>query len=142
MEALLHSEVIGRVGCHADGRTYVVPITFVYDGNAIYCHTGDGLKLRMMRANPRVCFEVDTWRDTSNWESVVVDGRFEELHGADAEHAMAMLVDRIKRMSSSLKSAQTPGIDPEALKAGHNPAMHATLFRIAVDEATGRFEQR
>jgi hypothetical protein len=36
-----------------------VPITYVFDGEAVYAHSADGLKIRMMRANPHVCFEVD-----------------------------------------------------------------------------------
>ena len=63
VEALLRAEAEGRVGCHADGRTYVVPIVYAYDGEAVCGHSRDGLKLRMMRANPRVCFEVDRMRD-------------------------------------------------------------------------------
>ena len=54
VERLLGSEVVGRIGCHAEGRTYVVPVTYVYDGSAIYGHTGDGMKMRMMRKNPDV----------------------------------------------------------------------------------------
>src|SRR5690348_6972714 len=56
IEEVLRSEVIGRIGCYADGKIYVAPIAYVYDGEAIYAHTGEGLKLRMLRTNPQVCF--------------------------------------------------------------------------------------
>ena len=59
IDQVLREGVIGRIGCHARGRTYVVPVTYVYDGVSIIGHTGDGLKVRMMRENPVVCFEVD-----------------------------------------------------------------------------------
>ena len=32
IEQVLRSEVIGRLGCHASGRTYVVRVTYAYDG--------------------------------------------------------------------------------------------------------------
>ena len=28
IEELLHTELVAHLGCHADGRTYVVPITY------------------------------------------------------------------------------------------------------------------
>ena len=31
IEQVLRSEVIGRIGCHASGKTYVVPITYAYE---------------------------------------------------------------------------------------------------------------
>ena len=63
IEHLLHSEVVGRIGCHAAGRTYVVPVNYAYDGEFLYGHAADGMKLQMMRENPELCFEVDrrTW---------------------------------------------------------------------------------
>ena len=36
IEALLGEEVVGRIGCHAEGRTYVVPITYVYADGCVY----------------------------------------------------------------------------------------------------------
>ena len=39
IEELLRAEVLGRIGCHADGRTYVVPVTFAYDGECVYGHS-------------------------------------------------------------------------------------------------------
>jgi nitroimidazol reductase NimA-like FMN-containing flavoprotein (pyridoxamine 5'-phosphate oxidase superfamily) len=36
VEDVLRSQVIGRIGCHVNGRTYVVPVMFAYDGECIY----------------------------------------------------------------------------------------------------------
>ncbi len=58
IEQVLRSEVIGRLGCHASGRTYVVPVTYAYDGERIICHSGLGRKIEMMRAKRK--------RDRSN----------------------------------------------------------------------------
>jgi hypothetical protein len=58
IEQVLHSLIIGRIGCHADNRTYVVPVTYAYDGTYIYEHTTAGLKIDMMRKNPMGCFDV------------------------------------------------------------------------------------
>lgn len=36
IDQVLRGELVGRVGCHAGGQTYVVPITYVYDGEYVY----------------------------------------------------------------------------------------------------------
>jgi len=79
IEIVLHREVVGRIGCHPDDTTYVVPTTYAYDGKFVYGHTREGMKIDMMRKNPKVCFEVDTMENMSNWRSVVAWGTYEEL---------------------------------------------------------------
>lgn len=135
IEELLHTEVIGRIGCHAAGRTYVVPITYAYDGEAVYAHSAEGLKLAMMRQNPAVCFEVEHMDDLACWRSVIASGRFEELSGADAARGMQLLIDRLRpRMVSE---TARPSHGHRADTAGR----HAVIYRITLTEKTGRFER-
>jgi hypothetical protein len=42
IEQLIHEQFIGRIGCHADDITYVVPISYAYDGEYIYGRTYEG----------------------------------------------------------------------------------------------------
>ena len=90
-ERILRAEVVGRLGCHARGRTYVVPVTYAYEDSSIFGHTGDGLKVRMMRENPAVCLEVEQLADLPSWRSVIAFGHFEELSGDAASEALALL---------------------------------------------------
>lgn len=76
---LLSSQVVGRLGCSKGKQPYVVPVTFAYDGVYIYGQTTEGTKLEILRKNPKVCFEVDTMTDMKNWQSVIIQGIFEEL---------------------------------------------------------------
>jgi uncharacterized protein len=39
IEQVLRSQEVGRIGCHAGGTVYVVPITYLYDEGYIYAHT-------------------------------------------------------------------------------------------------------
>src|SRR5579859_6348370 len=93
-EQLLLRGAVGRLGCFAEGRVYVVPIAYAYDGRCVFAHSADGLKIRTMRANPSVCFEVDEIVDLAHWSSVVAQGTYEELGGADEERADALLRSR------------------------------------------------
>ena len=133
IEEVLRDNIIGRVGCHAYGRTYVVPITYAYESGYVYAHTAEGMKLHMMRENPHVCFEVDYMDDIANWRSVIAWGTFEELKGERAERALQVLVDRIE-----LEIDGPPGKSVHP----HSGMAPAVIYRIELEEKTGRFERR
>src|SRR5690554_3323686 len=96
IDHLLYSQVIGRIGCHANDTTYIVPVTYAYDGIHVYGHTKEGMKINMMRKNPNVCFEVDVMENMSNWRSVIAWGKFEELKTPkERKMGMQKLMDRI-----------------------------------------------
>ena len=139
MEALLKSELTGRIGCHADGRTYVVPITYVYEDGFVYGHTGDGLKVRLMRKNPEVCFEVDHMDDLTRWRSVIIQGRYTELQREEASKAMTLLFERLSPKATRPPHG-IPGLTPEMDRAVGD-GRHGVVFRIHADEMTGRFEE-
>jgi len=129
VEDFLSSQVIGRIGCHVDGLTYVVPIIYAYDGEAIYVYTIEGQKTRMMRANPRICFETDHYDGaTGSWRSVIVQGRFEELDGEGAQRALGLLAARFAARRSGEGGERRQ-------RASGRPTV---AFRIEIDEATGR----
>lgn len=139
VEQFLHQEVIGRIGCHHEGRTYVVPVTYAYDGEAVYAHSAEGLKLSMMRANPEVCFEVDHLQDLGNWQSVIARGRFEELEGPAAEQGLQKLFARVQPLMPADTGGPAHGSMDHRAATGMK-ALH--IFRIVLRERTGRFEQR
>ena len=132
IDHLLHSEAVGRIGCCAFGRTYVVPVTYAYAGVAVYGHSREGLKLRMMRSNPDVCFEVDRLDGFSTWKSVIALGTFSELEAREAELAMEILRRRLAPLVPSATSV------PDGLL--HSSGMPWSVFRILLGERTGRFE--
>jgi nitroimidazol reductase NimA-like FMN-containing flavoprotein (pyridoxamine 5'-phosphate oxidase superfamily) len=139
IEELLATQLIGRIGCNAYNTTYVVPISYAYDGDYVYCHTYEGLKVIMMRTNPNVCFEVDTMDDMANWRSVITWGIFEELtKEEDQKKAIQVLNDR--KLSGTV--SQTLQLSPQWPFPPDDPG-HVTgiVFRIKLYEKTGRFEK-
>ena len=132
IEDLLHSEVIARIGCISEGRVYVVPVSYVYDGTYIWGHGMDGAKLSAMRSDPRVCVEVEHVDDLSNWRSVIAWGTFEECRGADWDTGMALLVERIMPL------LKFPPHQPPPEPSGPR---HGTVYRIKLGHRTGRFEE-
>lgn len=59
-EIIASCDVI-RVGMSVDNVPYIVPMNFGYDGKTFYFHGAkEGRKINMIKANPQVCFELDT----------------------------------------------------------------------------------
>ena len=67
---------VGRLGLYIDDKPYIVPLGFVYDKGQIAFHTcAQGMKMKALQGNPKVCFEVDeTISDTSMYKSIIVHG--------------------------------------------------------------------
>ncbi|MGZ4692183.1 MAG: pyridoxamine 5'-phosphate oxidase family protein [Acidimicrobiales bacterium] len=147
IDDVLRGAMIGRLGCHVDGRTYVVPITYAYNGVCVYGHSAAGLKIEMMRTNPDVCFEVEQVDDLANWRSVIAWGTYEELRRGDAATGMQMLLSRFMPLMTSTTSRPSHGLPPdqEAAPASHGgdaAGQEPVIYRIRLDERTGRFERR
>ncbi|WP_353139876.1 pyridoxamine 5'-phosphate oxidase family protein, partial [Pseudopedobacter sp.] len=109
---LLESQFIGRLGCHLNGETYIVPINYVYQNNAIYAHSGEGKKIEMLRANPQVCFQVDEINTMFRWKSVILWGTFEELEGRERQQVMQGLILRIMPNTSDPARNPSHAISP------------------------------
>lgn len=136
IEHLLESSMIARLGCHDGRRTYVVPVAYAYDRGACYGHTSEGLKLRMLRANPSVCFEVKQVRSLSIWDSVIAWGTFEELSGDVARDAAELFMRRIYSPLTGRASTECEIARLVALAVAQG-----VVYRIRLAEKTGRSER-
>jgi nitroimidazol reductase NimA-like FMN-containing flavoprotein (pyridoxamine 5'-phosphate oxidase superfamily) len=140
IENLLKQQVTGRIACHAEGTTYIVPVNYVYDGTYIYGHSSIGKKIEMMRKNPEVCFEVDDIKSVFKWQSVIAWGRFEEIIDIkENEQAMQRLIHRIMPLSDNATDHPSHGITESDSDIGAN--VELIVYRIKVSRKTGRFEQ-
>jgi nitroimidazol reductase NimA-like FMN-containing flavoprotein (pyridoxamine 5'-phosphate oxidase superfamily) len=138
IEKVITDNIVGRLGCHADGKTYVVPISYAYDGRFIYARTFEGLKISMMRKNPDVCFQIDEMENMANWRSVVAWGTFEELTGEEERNAgLQKLIARILPEISS----ETVKLSPQwPFPTEDYTKIEGIVFRIRLTEKSGRFE--
>jgi nitroimidazol reductase NimA-like FMN-containing flavoprotein (pyridoxamine 5'-phosphate oxidase superfamily) len=139
IEHLLQTQAIGRIGCHANGITYIVPVSYVYHDNRVYGHSDEGLKLRLARANPEVCFEVERIENMCNWQTVITWGTYEELSGEEAEGARVLLkqlLPILRSESAGLADDHSGYIEHRV----HTSGGHGHFYRINLREKTGRFE--
>ena len=131
IDEVLRRSTVGRIGVHADGKTYVVPVTYVFDGDAVYGHSVMGQKIRMMRRSPDVAFEVEEIADMANWRSVIAQGRYEELTGDMAVAAAKLIAARLGPLTRSA----TAGPSGRTGRKAH------VSYRIRLLARSGRYER-
>lgn len=131
IEEFLRGQRIARLGCHAGGITYVVPLIYAYEEGAVVAVTTEGRKTAMLRENPRVCVEIDEY-DTDgkgSWRSVIAHGTYEELGGEAIEPALALMRERFARAAG--RAAESRQLGPNVV-----------ILRVNLDEASGRTVER
>jgi uncharacterized protein len=139
IEQVLRSHVLGRIGCTDGDRIYVVPVNYVYQDNRLLCHSQAGMKIDMMRKHPQVCFEVDEMKSFTQWQSVIVQGHYEEVIGEkEKQDAAFNFITHLmlhKQTEAASSAANLPvNIHPRAGKA------RTIYYHIVIEEITGRFE--
>ncbi len=139
IDQILNHERLGRIGCYADGKVYVVPTTFAYDGKYIYGHSREGLKIEMMRKNPNICFEVDAMEDMANWRSVIVQGVYQELMGPSGEEALEFFMKKLEMNTAGDKSISSHGM--VQFHHDEQSIVKTVVYRILVLEKSGRYEK-
>lgn len=124
IENLLSTSLVGRIACAAstvnDGRPTIVPLAYGYDGEAAYAVGPVGQKIRIMRQQPLVSFEVDTAEAEDRWQSAVAEGIYEELSSPE---------DREAGLHVIFGDRERP----------HIPDEHV-VYRLRFTRKTGRFE--
>jgi uncharacterized protein len=130
---VLRRNSVGRLGYARFNQPYIVPIHFSFDSErtCIYGFSTIGQKVECMRRNPRVCLQVDEIVDQSHWTSVLVVGRYREIH-RDPQEAAAR--QRAELLFSERHEWWLPGV----AKLGAQEHDSVVIYRISIDHLTGR----
>ncbi len=129
---LLERVPLGRLGCSHEDQPYITPIYFGYHENYLYSFSMQGLKIAWMRANPRVCVEVDEVTNPHDWSVVIVFGSYEELPDTP-EHEIH------RRRVYNLLQKRPMWWEPGALKPALDPnaRLEYIYFRIHIGRISG-----
>jgi len=106
IERFLTCSRVGRLGVYLEDNVYIFPIGYAYkDGNIIFHSCDKGTKMKAMRKNPNVCFEVDeSVSDITLYKSVMVFGNVEIISQKEEMIPyLQMLIDKY-RMPQSFDS--------------------------------------
>ena len=140
IELILHKQLLGRIGCHHEHTTYIVPISYAYNGEFIYALTREGLKINMMRQNRHVCFEVEDIPDLANWKTVICWGEYEELSDkAERRLALELLHDRHLPFVTSSTTRLSPSWP---FLPSNIDTIQGVVFRIRLNKKTGKYEKQ
>lgn len=123
----------GRLACAHDNQPYVIPTYFAGEGLYLYGCSTLGQKIEWMRANPRVCVEIDEQTGHDEWMSVIVVGRYEELPDTlENKVARARALELLQRRAMWW--------EPAYVSASHRDTPHSSTaisYRIRIDRMTG-----
>ena len=126
---------VGRLACSRADEPYVVPIYVAFDGHDLYGFSTLGQKIVWMRANPRVCVEIEEIADGRHWTTVLAFGRYYELSRPhEDQEGLAK--------AEALLSRRTTFWLPGAAKVPSHDHGSPVLYRIEVERLTGRRAQR
>lgn len=127
---LIGSTNFGHLGCSRDDEPYVVPINYAFIEPHIYIYTTEGKKASILKANPRVCLQIEHIKDRTDWQSVIIHATAHEVHdGGEREQA----VRAILKMNPTL----TPAISVQWMDDWVRENIEI-LFRLDIDSKTGR----
>jgi uncharacterized protein len=130
--AVLDRAAMGRLGCALDNQPYVIPIYFGYESDYVYVLSTFGQKIEWMRANPKVCLEIDEITKGSEWASVIANGTYQELpepqYAAERARAHKLLEKRHRWWLNAMAERQ--------LKSTSD-LIEPLFFRIHIESMTG-----
>lgn len=133
-QKFLEQASVGRLACAKDNQPYVVPIYFSFNGRHIYGFTTLGQKAEWMRANPKVCLEIDERTSHDRWTSVIVFGRYEELPD-EPEFGAARVA------AHEVLQKRAMWWEPAYISTEHFDVAHSLtpiFYRIHIERITGR----
>jgi nitroimidazol reductase NimA-like FMN-containing flavoprotein (pyridoxamine 5'-phosphate oxidase superfamily) len=136
IDMIIRGSQVCRLALALDDEPYLVPVSFGYDGEAIYLHTARaGKKIAFFEGNGRVCFEFErevrlrtdpqrACRWSFHYQSVIGYGRISELLEPAAVEAG---MNEIMRQYSG----QRWNFEPADLE-------RTRIWRIDIDSLTGK----
>jgi len=139
IDQIIHNSLICHLSCSLNDQPYVVPLSFGYDGNAVYFHTArEGKKNDILSVNPHVCLgfehEIQILPDpdlacrwTFHYQSVIATG-------------IAKAVTHPKDRLYAIKQIMLHFSD-EDWEISEKELSRTTIWQVILTEITGKNSQ-
>lgn len=137
-ELILGRNSVGRIAFSFKDHIDIEPINYVYKNGWIYGRTSKGTKTHSIAHHMWVAFEVDEIVATFEWRSVVVKGPFYVMDSQAAPHADPTDTSAREDPEFAQGVALLRSIVPDTLQSSDPTPFRHTVFRIHLDEVTGR----
>ena len=128
--AILARNHVGRIAYARENRVDIEPLNYVYHDGWLYGRTSRGAKLASTAATwAQVAFEVDEVEELFRWRSVVVHGGFHTVEDDGVARHDEEWWEGVRLLRTLV---------PDTFTAGDPVGFRTVLFRMAVQELTGR----
>ena len=122
---------IAHLGCVLEnGEPYVVPVNYLFKDDEIYIHCLPGQKLDALRANGKVCLQVEKIGKSCRWKSAIAFGEFQEVKRTNKK------IEILKEFSTRFEHL-TP---VEAMIEEQWNLGGLVVFRLSIKRITGMSE--
>ncbi|MBC7000289.1 pyridoxamine 5'-phosphate oxidase family protein [Cytophaga sp. FL35] len=138
---LLGENYIGRLGFVSGQSPCVIPITYFHDAEekCIISYSFIGHKLESMRRFPAVSLQVDNIADVHHWQSVLIQGRFEELKGSTAKKYLHKFAQGVQKIIEDRQDGNPKSISDFSANITGKEAPVAYLIRI--NNISGKYRE-
>jgi hypothetical protein len=139
IDGIIKGAKVCRLAAIAGGEPYIIPISFGYDGENLYFHTGlKGRKITAFEENQRVCFEfeegvelIESGDNPCAWSfsfrSVIGYGEISELYGDKKRAGLNRIMEHY--------SGRDWELDQEMLAK-------ARVWKLEITEISGRINEK
>ncbi|MDR3539530.1 MAG: pyridoxamine 5'-phosphate oxidase family protein [Desulfosporosinus sp.] len=135
LDEIIKKAQVCRLAVSYEAMAYIIPMSFGYAERVLYFHSArEGLKLLILRENPKACFEmeIDTqvvpsehgcdW--TMRYQSVVGFGEVEFIEDLEGKReAMKIIMQQYTDEAKPIDDAKLSGV---------------TLFKLNISNMTGK----
>ncbi|HKK12866.1 MAG TPA: pyridoxamine 5'-phosphate oxidase family protein [Flavobacteriaceae bacterium] len=136
--SVLQNNYIGHLSYIYLKRPYIVPMTYFFDKktDTIICYSAEGHKIKSMRKNGSVSFEVTEIESVHQWKSVLAHGTYEELSGSNVKLKLHVFSRGVKKIIKRKEHRELNFISEFSSKIYKNDLPIA--FLIKIDDITGK----
>ncbi|HEY8875164.1 MAG TPA: pyridoxamine 5'-phosphate oxidase family protein [Desulfosporosinus sp.] len=135
IDEIMKMAQVCRLGVSYESMAYIIPMSFGYTDRVLYFHSApEGLKLMILRENPKACFEVEfdtqvipsehgcNW--TMRYQSVIGFGEVEFIEDLEEKRkALQIIMQQYGNDMKRVEEAELSGI---------------TVFKLVVSTMTGK----
>lgn len=136
MDEIMKKAQVCRLGVSYESMAYIIPMSFAYADQVLYFHSGAaGLKLMILKENPKACFEVEI--DTKvipsehgcNWSM-----RYQSIIG----FGEVIFIEDLDEKRKALKMIMQQYGGDELKMVEDAKLSGITIFKLVVSTMTGR----
>ena len=136
IEVILKRERVCRIALSENNIPYLVPLSYGYANKTLYFHSApEGKKIEILRANPKLCFEIESNLEVvpnplpckwgMKFETVIGDGSAEFIEDLSAK------LEALKIIMNQYGSTYSDNIKTEILQ-------NTTVFKVEIQSMSGK----